>query len=197
MEAGIYQKRRLLLDLTGLLSNIYNAGLAIDFGRKGFVTRGKAEEGRISYELGIAQALSTFRDAQSTVDPQIIILVEYTFLSQELQFCEADDKDTFGSLTNAIQSFDDAFLALQAIEEPSYTAVEKTTPHIGKYRVNGFPKDAYHIACIAHRTRLQNILRTPGLDPIEKSLLKQRFANLTTAQNGYIEKQRKMLGELI
>ena len=71
--------------------------------------------------------------------------------------------------------------------------VEKSIPHIGKYRVSGFPKDSFHIACIGHRTRIQNILRTPGLDPIEKVLLKQRFDNLTTAQNGYVEKQKKVL----
>jgi hypothetical protein len=108
--------------------------LAIDFGRKGFATRGKEQEGRISYETGIAAALSTFRDALSTADPQTIILVEYTFL-----------------------------------------------------------KDSFHTACIAHRTRLQNILRTPGVDPIEKALLKQRFTNLAIAQNGYIEKQKTVL----
>jgi hypothetical protein len=28
------------------------------------------------------------------------------------------------------------------------------------------------------------------IDPIEKSLLKQRFANLPAAQNGYVEKQK-------
>jgi hypothetical protein len=34
------------------------------------------------------------------------------------------------------------------------------------------------------------MLKTPGIDPIEKALLKQRFVNLSAAQNGYIEKQR-------
>ena len=42
------------MDLTGLLSRISEAAAAIDFGRKGFATRGKAEEGRISYETGIS-----------------------------------------------------------------------------------------------------------------------------------------------
>jgi len=37
------------------------------------------------------------------------------------------------------------------------------------------------------------MLRTPGVDTIEKALLKQRLANLATAQKGYIEKQRKAL----
>jgi hypothetical protein len=182
------------MDPTGLVLNINDAALAIEFGRKGFATKGKAEEGRISYETGIALALSTFKDAQSTVDPQIIIFVEYTFITQELQFCEKDDKDSQSSLTKAIQSFDDAFLALKSIEKPDYKIADEIFPHYGKYRVSGFPKDAFHIACISHKTRLQNILRTPGLDPIEKALLKQRFVNLSAAQGGYIEKQKKAMG---
>jgi hypothetical protein len=71
-----------------------------------------------------------------------------------------------------------------------YKGAEQSHPHSRKYRVSGFPKDSFHIACIAHKTRLQNILRSPGIDPIEKALLKQRFANLSAAQHGYIEKQK-------
>jgi hypothetical protein len=123
-----------------------------------------------------------------------MILAEYTFLSQELYFCEKTDKDSFNSLTQALQSFDDAFLVLEVVEDKTlYQAVEKSHPHSKKYRVGGFPKDAFHIACGGHKTRLQNILRTPGLDPIEKALLKQRFINLSAAQGGYIEKQKSAL----
>ena len=46
---GIYRKQRLNLDLIGLVDKIYEAVAAIDFGRKVFATRGKAEEGRLSY----------------------------------------------------------------------------------------------------------------------------------------------------
>jgi hypothetical protein len=177
---------------TGLLSNIADAAASIDIGRKGFATRGKAEEGRISYEDGIAEALSAFKEAQTTADPQTMILAEYTFLSQELEFCESD-KASLSSLTQAIQSFDDAFLAIKAVEKPGYKTVDEACPHNRKYRVSGFPKDSFHIACISHKTRLQNMLRTPGIDPIEKALLKQRFVNLSAAQNGYIERQKKAL----
>ena len=52
------------------------------------------------------------------------------------------------------------------------------------------------MACISHKTRIQNILRAPGIDPIEKALLKQRFANLSAAQNSYIEKQKTALASL-
>ena len=183
------------MDLHGLLSNITGATFAIDFGRKGFATRGKEHEGRLSYERGIYAALSTFKDASnqrfaSTIDPLTIILIEYTFLVQELQFCDETDTDTLSSLTQAKQSFDDAFLALKALDESDCKSVDSFFPHTGKYRISGYPKDSFHIACIAHRTRLQNILRSPGIDPIEKALLKQRFANLSIAQVGYIEKQK-------
>jgi len=166
----------------------------IDSGRKGFATKGKAEEGRIFYEDGIAEALSAFKEAQATADPQTIILAEYTFLTQELQFCDKSDKDSFTSISQAIQSFDDAFLVLKVVEKPEYKIADIAIPHHKDYRVKGgYPKDSFHVACGSHKTRLQNILRAPGIDQIEKSLLKQRLANLPTAQNGYIEKQKKAL----
>ena len=182
---------------TGLLRNITDAALDIDLGRKGFATRGKEQEGRISYEEGIAEAMTTFKEAQATADPQTIILVEYTFLTQELQFCEKSDKDSLNSLTQALQSFDDAFRALKIVEDYSlYHVAEEIIPHHKDHRVGGgYPKDSFHVACGSHKTRLQNILRSPGIDPIEKALLKQRLANLPAAKNGYIEKQKKALAK--
>jgi hypothetical protein len=181
------------LEKTGLVSRVYEAVEFIDIGRKGWAARGKAEEGRISYEGGIAKAMAAFQEAQVSADPQTIILVEYAFLSQELHFYGETDEYTFGSLTQAIQSFDDAFLALEAVDEPGYKTADKTYPTSGKYRVSGFPKDAFHIACIAHKTRLQNALRVPGMDPLEKALLRQRLLNIPAAQGGYIEKQNQII----
>jgi hypothetical protein len=127
----------------GLINSIYDAAAAIDFGRKGFAIRGKAEEGRVSYETGIAVALSAFRDAASTADPETIILAEYTFLSQELQFCNENDKAALISLTQAKRGFYDAFLAIKVVEEKThYHAVDDTTPHHKDYRYYGFPLDS-------------------------------------------------------
>ncbi|WP_461256544.1 hypothetical protein [Treponema sp. R80B11-R83G3] len=182
------------MDQIGLTLNISDAAISIDFGRKGFATRGKAEEGRFSYEKGIAQALSAFQEAQTTAAPQTIILAEYTFLTQELEFCDKSDKESISSLTRAIRFFDDAFLALKTVEDSIlYQGAEQTHPHDPKYRVKGFPKDSFHIACSGHKARIQNILKTPGLDPIEKSLLKQRLVNMSTAQTAYLELQKKAL----
>jgi len=187
------------LDLIGLVDRITTATASIDAGRKGFATRGKEREGRISYETGIAKAMTAFQEASATnvaaatADPQTIILAEYTFLTQELESCEKSDKDSINSLSQALKSFDDAFLALQAVDEDGYKTAEKTYPHHKDYRVSGYPKDSFHIACGSHKTRLENILRSPGIDPIEKALLKQRLINLPVAKNAYIEKQKKAL----
>ncbi|WP_461256199.1 hypothetical protein [Treponema sp. R80B11-R83G3] len=159
------------------------------------------EEGRTSYEKGVTLAMTTFQQASNqgfatTADPQTILLAEYTFLSQELEFLEKSDKESISSLTKAIRFFDDAFLALQIVEyKIIYNGVDKAIPHDKDYRVKGFPKDSFHIAFHSHKARLKNILKTPGLDPIEKALLKQRLVNLSAGQNGYVELQRKTLQE--
>ena len=179
------------MDLITLVNSISNAALNIDIGRKGFAARGKEQEGRILYETGIAKAMTIFQQAQSAADSQALILVEYTFLALELELCAKIDKYSLSSLTQAVQSFDDAFLVLQIVEDKTiYQGVDKSHPHNKKYRVKNYPKDSFHIACIAHRTRLKNILKAPGIDPIEKALLEQRLANLSTAQNTYTEKQK-------
>ena len=195
MAAGIYRKRRRNLDLTGLLSSVYEAAAAIDSGRKGFATRGKEQEGRINYEDGIAQAMSAFKEAQATIDPEAIILAEYTFITQELEFCEKTDKAAISSLSRAIRFFDDAFLVLKIVKDKTkYQIVENSYPHDNEYRVKGYPMDSFHIACKGHKGRLQNILKTPGQDPIEKALLNQRLDTLKAGQEGYTELQRKALG---
>ena len=138
------------MEVAGLVYKISDAALAIDYGRKAFAIRGKADEGRIYYERGIARALSAFKDAL-----RVLTVVE---------------------------------------DSAHYRIVEQAFPRNNtKYRVNDFPKDSYHIACNAHRTRLKNVLRSPGIDQIEKALLKQRYSNLAAGQKGYCEKQGKAL----
>jgi len=183
------------LDLITLANNTIKAATLIDAGRKGFAIRGKEQEGRISYESGIALAMETFKEAQTTAEPETILLAEYTFITQELEFCEKTDKAAINSLSRAIRFFDDAFLALETVQSFHYIMVEKAIPHDKDYRVKGYPRDAFHVAFIGHKARLQNILKTPGLDPIEKTLLNQRLDTLAAGQEGYVEMQRKALQE--
>jgi hypothetical protein len=124
------------------------------------------------------------------------LLAEYTFITQELEFCEKTDKDAINSLTRAIRFFDDAFLAFKIIKNSTlYQGAEQTYPHDSEYRIKGLPMDSFHAAIKGHKGRLQNILKTPGLDPIEKALLKQRLDTLKAGQEGYLELQRKALAK--
>ena len=60
------------MDLVTLINNISGAALSIDIGRKGFGTRGKEQEGRISYGIDpiekelLKQRLSNLSTAQSS-----------------------------------------------------------------------------------------------------------------------------------
>jgi len=127
-------------------------------------------------------------------DLEMLILAEYTFVTQELSFTDPDDTRTYASLLQAIRSFDDAFFALRTVEDPTaYAGADNTYPHHSKYRVKNMPKDAFHIACISHRTRILNSLGTPGVNMAEKDLLKLRCVNMTRAQAAYIMKQKAAL----
>jgi len=192
--AGTSLKPKLNMVPTGLLNDIIIATAMIDSGRNGLRTDGEEHGGRLSYEEGIAAASGAFSQAASTSDPKIIMLVEEAFIEQELQFCSEEDSNTRSSLTQALQSFNDAFLCLETVEDAvKYKAAENTWPHNPKYRIHSYPKDAFHLACIAHRTRLQNILRAPGINMIEKQVHEQRSANMNSAQSAYIIKQKKAL----
>jgi hypothetical protein len=182
------------MDLTSFLVSLTSYVIDIDAGRKGFTINGQEHEGHISFDRGISGSLSAFQEAQSTADPQTLILAELAFLQQELQFCHEADTDTKSSLTQATQSFEDALRCLETVENQAlYQGAETTHPTAAKYRIQSFPKDAVHIACIAHRTRLRNSLRTPGINMMEKAVLQQRAANMTAAQNAYIAKQKQVL----
>jgi hypothetical protein len=181
------------LDLVGLLAKIIQSVYQIDVGRKGFLTDGQEHEGRISYEEGISNALAAFKDAQKSADCQTIILAEESFLQQELNYCHTDDTITRNSLTQGIQSFEDALRSLDVVSRPSaYKEAEKTHPTT-KNRDHGLPKDAFHQACDSHRTRLSNTLRSPGINMIEKAVIQQRITAMKIAIDSYKEKQKAAL----
>jgi hypothetical protein len=95
-----------------------------------------------------------------------------------------------------MQDFDDAFLALKAVENgASYQVADQTHPRRAKYRYKGMPRDAFHIAYIAHRTRVGNTLKKIGVDPDERDLAKLRLTVFNTAQQVYVEKQQAALGK--
>jgi hypothetical protein len=170
--------------------------LRIYRGRQGFDTDGGEREGRVNYQAGLGIALDTFQkiQAQAAEDLRLVILAEYTFLGQELEFCVPQDTKARTSLTKAIREFDEAFLALEVLQNiEGYRFVEKAISHRREFRYMNMPKDAFHVACAGHKARIDNILKTPGINLLEKELLKRRYANMVTAQSVYVEKQKEIL----
>jgi hypothetical protein len=178
------------------LAKILDAENAIDRGRKLLDTAGLEGKGRIDYRYGLALALEVFQEVYSEVDKDIrqLMLVEIAFIRQELQLCSAAETDTKNSLQHSIDDFKDAINALDVVESGTpYQSVDKATSHRETCRVKGMPKDAFHMACSSHVTRLGNILRSPGINLAEKELLRQRKANIAVAQTIYLKKQQSVL----
>ncbi|GHU00377.1 hypothetical protein FACS1894142_8510 [Spirochaetia bacterium] len=188
----------------GLLDNIALSVNNIDIGRKGLAAAGRERKGRISFTSGFLSALDAFKEVSDrsrspagALDLETLIQLERTFLSEELRHCGPDETEAIASVTQAVSYFNDALLALEAVRDAAvYQGAEKTHPHHPKYRIHGMPKDAFHIACISHRTRLNNILRMPGINPIERSLYEQRAVNMIAAQNAYQEQQKNVLAAI-
>ena len=182
------------MDLTGLVDNIVIGASDIDKGRKNLASDGLEHTGRLYYENGISATFECFKNSQISADPLTMILVELVYLQQEFQYCNETDTFALSSLTKAIQSFEDSLRSLKIVEDSTlYRGAEATYPTDEKYRYKGFPRDAVHLACAAHKTRLQNSLRVHGINMIEKAVTTQRIANMTAIQAAYMERQRKAL----
>jgi hypothetical protein len=129
----------------------------INEGRRGFATPGGAENGRINFEKGHALARQIFQEALASSDVELILLAEYFFVAKELAESEDDETEGRASAEAALQSFDDAFLVLKIVDDPVvYRGVEIGFPHRGQWRYKGLPRDAFHVAYIAHKMRLKN-----------------------------------------
>ena len=184
------------MDRIGLIREVYDSVVNIYEGRNWLHTIGLEPNGRASFEKGIAKAMVSFQTAQThaTTDLQLMILAEQTFILQELQFCDSSDTQAISSLEQANKSFDDALRVLDVVSDSLlYEAVEKSYPRDRNHRYKNMPRDSFHLACIAHRTRIGNILRAPGINMTEKQLLTQRAANMATAQSVYLDKQKAAL----
>lgn len=183
------------MERTGLLAKVYDSASFIDQGRKWLDTDGLEHDGRIIYKSALVRGLEAFREAQSLAgeDLHTLFAAEYTFLTQELEVCAPQDAKAGASLSKALKEFDEAFLALEVLQNPEgYASVEKTYSIRLEFRYRGMPKDAFHVACGGHKVRINNILKSPGINLLEKELLKQRYANMETAQSVYLEMQKKI-----
>jgi hypothetical protein len=166
-------------------------------GRVGLRTIGKAEEGRIYFAQGLQEATMVFTEVKASRDPNLMLFAEYTYTAQELASSRPDEKEARASCEAAMQDFDDAFLALKAVNDHAgYQIANMTYPSRPKFRYKGMPRDAFHLAYMGHRTRVHNTLRNIGFDPAEQSLLELRMTVFNTAQDVYLEKQQAALSSI-
>jgi hypothetical protein len=81
------------LDRAGLIGKIQVGVTTIYQGRQWLDTEGR----RVSYKRGLALAIEAFRETQEHAisDLDLLIITEYTFLGQELEFCNSVDTKTW------------------------------------------------------------------------------------------------------
>jgi hypothetical protein len=164
-------------------------------GRKGFATDGEEHEGRISYEGGLEAAMTVFREALASGDARAMVLVDHAYVAQEQQFCDARDTKALSSLRAAAIGFDDSLNSLTVVADAVlYHAADKTHSHNSAHLIDGMPVDVFHDTCRAHRVRLTNTLRSPGINMLEKAIHEQRIVNMSAAQDVYLTLQKGALG---
>jgi hypothetical protein len=163
-------------------------------GRLGLETDGEEHEGMVTFTKGIVIATEMYTEAMKSGDPELMFLAEYTYMSEELEHAETNETGAHASAVAAVQSFDDALLALKAVADPAmYQGVELALPHRGQWRYKSLPRDAFHVACIAHKTRIKNGLSRFGVSRRDRSLAELRITVLAAAQQMYIKKQQAAL----
>jgi len=184
------------MDLAGLVDRIAIAAQSLDRGRYGLATDGQEHAGRLDYEEGINGLSVAFKEALDNQDPRIILLADWVYQNQELEFSRKASRESAVSISQGIADFNDALRCLEVLEkENAYRDVEKTYPASRpKFRYKGMPKDAFHVACSGHLTRLRNALMTPGMNALEESLYKRRQINIAAAQKIYFGKQTAAIG---
>ncbi|GMO24197.1 MAG: hypothetical protein Pg6A_11320 [Termitinemataceae bacterium] len=182
------------MDPVGLIDRINYAANLIINGRIARRTPGQTEKGLEDFELGLDLAIHVFDEALVSADPSFMLLAEYTFVIQELESGYPEEKEALASYRAARSDFDDAFRSLEVVKDAAlYMGAEKTYPHRGDYRYNGYPKDAFHAAYIGHKTRLQNTLKQIGIDPQERKFREKRIQACPAAQTAYAALQKKAL----
>jgi hypothetical protein len=182
------------MEKTGLTDGIIKAVSDIADGRVSLRTVGKAEEGRGNFAKGLELGKKIFSEVKDCGDPELMLLAEYLFINQELESARAEENIGRASYQSAVHDFDDAFLSLRSVKDTAmYQGAENTHPHRAPFRYKGMPNDSFHIAYTGHYTRLQNKLKPIGIDPDEQILTELRMVVCKSAQEVYLEMQRRVL----
>jgi len=182
------------LEKAGLIDEMLAAVELIAEGRLGIEIDGREHEGMVMFSEGVREASLLYTEVTGSGDCELMVTAEYTYLSKELEYAEEDEDDAEASATSAIAAFDDALLCLEAVEDKSlYHGIEIGFPHRGKWRYNGYPNDAFHLACTGHIRRIKNGRSRFGINRRDRALAELRIQMFNTAQSVYLGKQKKIL----
>jgi hypothetical protein len=164
-------------------------------GRSALEIEGEEHNGMVAIAKGIMKATELFTEVMQSENLESMISAEYAYMEEELERAETDETGAQASAASALQSFDDALLALQAIQNPvMYKGVDLAFPNQGKtWRYKGVPRDAFHVACNGHIIRIKNGLSRFGISRRDRALAALRIEVFNTAQKVYLERQRSVL----
>jgi hypothetical protein len=97
---------------------------------------------------------------------------------------------------SGLEVIDDALNALKAVQNgDGYQWVDLAYPRHDKraWRFKDMPKDAFHVFCASHKSRLQNGLTRFGVSKIDRELITLRTDTINAIEEIYCKMQRQAL----
>jgi hypothetical protein len=176
--------------------DIENAVTLIEEGRRLHFVEDTAVQGLKRFKEGNYLLKKAFLDAKATNDLEVILNAEYDFLAAEIAMGDPDETLAKGSAEAGIEVIEDALNALKALAlGNAYKAVDLAYPHHDKrsWRYKDMPKDAFHVFCASHKSRLQNGLKRYGVSTIDRDLITMRVDTISAIEEAYCAMQRQIL----
>ena len=135
--------------------------------------------------------LPLLREVEDLRDIDIILLIERSFLTLELEYLTAMPRK-ISSLNLAISQLDATVNLLRAIRSPG--AYQSSEPYftLDRNLINGLPNDEARQFFRSHAKRLGD-LGTGRWEGTEAELIKARISNVRVAQKVYTELQEQAL----
>ncbi|MDR0908482.1 MAG: hypothetical protein LBM77_01835 [Spirochaetaceae bacterium] len=185
------------MEKRGQNNDILYAVTLIEEGRKLHFVEGTEAEGLRRFKDGSAFLKQAFLDAKATNDLAAILNAEYDFLAAEIAMGDPDETLAKGSAEAGLEVIEDALRALKALAlGDAYKAVDLAYPRHDKraWRYKDMPRDAFHVFCASHKSRLQNGLKRYGVSTIDRAFITLRVNTISAIEEAYCAMQRKALG---
>jgi hypothetical protein len=178
----------------GLNDDIVAAVTIIAQGRRLLYVDGSERDGRIAFENGHALLRAAYEKAVASGSVHDIMLAEYSITQQELDESDADETQNQASAKAMIHEFEAAFKILNRVtDSASYKILDDGFSDKKDFRYKGLPKDAFHVAMLAHLLRLQNSLKPSGIPRLDRQFTKVRYDAIKAIQAIYCGIQEKAI----